>query len=60
MDNMDKIQPTSNLENDLDADSLDQIEMLMAFEDDLNIEIPDDIAEKLITVQDVFNFAAKQ
>ena len=37
---------------DLGADSLDQVELIMAFEDAFEIEIPDEVAEKIVTVED--------
>lgn len=42
-----KITPQSNFANDLGADSLDTVEMVMALEEEFNIEIPDEAAEKL-------------
>ena len=38
--------------DDLGADSLDIVELIMAFEEEFNIEIPDDVAEKIKTVKD--------
>jgi acyl carrier protein len=42
--------------DDLGADSLDTVELVMAFEEEFNIEIPDDAAEKILTLQDAVNF----
>lgn len=42
--------------DDLGADSLDTVELVMAFEEEFGIEIPDDAAEKIQTVQDAVNF----
>ena len=42
--------------DDLGADSLDIVELIMAFEEEFNIEIPDEAAEKIKTVQDVVNY----
>lgn len=42
--------------NDLGADSLDTVELLMAIEDEFGIEIPDEDAEKMVTVQDVITY----
>jgi len=42
--------------DDLGADSLDVVELVMAFEEEFNIEIPDDDAEKLTTVQSVLDY----
>ena len=52
----DKITDTSSFVDDLGADSLDQVELVMAFEEEFNIEIPDDAAEKIATVNDAVNF----
>jgi acyl carrier protein len=51
-----KITNTSSFVDDLGADSLDQVELVMAFEESFNIEIPDDAAEKIATVQDAVNY----
>lgn len=45
-----KIVPTASFIEDLGADSLDQVELVMAFEEEFGIEIPDEAAEKLTTV----------
>lgn len=42
--------------NDLGADSLDTVELVMALEEEFNIEIPDEDAEKIITVQSAIDF----
>ena len=42
--------------DDLGADSLDTVELVMAFEEEFGCEIPDDAAEKIITVKDAVNF----
>ena len=42
--------------DDLGADSLDTVELVMAFEEEFEIEIPDDAAEKIQTIQDAINF----
>ena len=42
--------------DDLGADSLDIVELIMAFEEEFGIEIPDEAAEKIKTVQDVVNY----
>ena len=42
--------------DDLGADSLDIVELIMAFEEEFNIEIPDDVAEKIKTVGDTVNY----
>ncbi len=52
----DEITLESNLLEDLSADSLDLAEMMMALEEEFDIEIPDDEAEKIKTVSDVVKF----
>lgn len=46
----DKIKPESNFVNDLGADSLDTVELVMELEEEFDISIPDDAAEKIQTV----------
>ena len=41
---------------DLGADSLDIVELIMAFEEEFNVEIPDDVAEKIKTVKDTVEY----
>ena len=45
-----KVTPEANFISDLDADSLDTVELIMAFEEEFDIEITDDVAEKITTV----------
>ena len=52
----DAIQLDTNLMKDLDADSLDAVEIIMAIEDTYGIEIPDEDAEKLQTVEDLVKY----
>ncbi|MDD4902348.1 MAG: acyl carrier protein [Patescibacteria group bacterium] len=52
----DKVTPQASIVDDLGADSLDQVELIMAIEDELQIEIPDEDAEKIQTVKDIFDF----
>ena len=54
-----KVLPEADIVKDLGADSLDQVEIVMAVEDAFNLEIPDESAEKLKTVQDVFEYVEK-
>lgn len=53
---IDTIADDSNIIEDLDADSLDVVEMLMAIEDDLGVIISDDDAVRLKTVRDVADY----
>jgi len=51
-----KVVPTASFIDDLGADSLDIVELVMAFEEEFGVEIPDDAAEKIMTVQDAISF----
>ena len=51
-----KIQSDSKFIDDLGADSLDTVELVMAFEEEFCCEIPDDAAEKIQTVKDAIDF----
>ena len=51
-----KILPDSKFIDDLGADSLDTVELVMAFEEQFGIEIPDDAAETILTVQNAVDF----
>ena len=50
-----KVVDTASFIDDLGADSLDTVELVMAFEEEFNCEIPDDIAEKIVTVKDAIS-----
>lgn len=52
----DRIKPEASFIDDLGADSLDIVELVMAMEEEFELEIPDEDAEKLKTVQDVTNY----
>lgn len=54
-----KIKPDANFVDDLGADSLDQVELLMKFEDEYDIEISDEEAEKIQTVQQAKDYITK-
>lgn len=51
-----KVTPEASFIDDLGADSLDIVELVMAFEEEFNVEIPDDAAEKIATVKDAIDF----
>ena len=51
-----EIKPESKFIEDLGADSLDIVELVMAFEEEFGIEVPDGDAEKLLTVGDVVKY----
>ena len=52
----DEVSIESTFIDDLGADSLDIVELIMAFEEEFGIEIPDEAAEKIKTVQDVVSY----
>jgi acyl carrier protein len=51
-----KVVDSASFIDDLGADSLDTVELVMAFEEEFGCEIPDDAAEKILTVKDAINF----
>lgn len=51
--------PEASFTDDLGADSLDIVELVMAFEEEFEIEIPDEDAEKITTVQDAVDYIQK-
>lgn len=51
-----KITIDASFQNDLNADSLDVVELIMAIEDEFNLEIPDEDAEKISTVKDAARY----
>jgi acyl carrier protein len=52
----DKVTDKANFIDDLGADSLDRVELVMAFEEEFSIEIPDEAAERIETVGDAVTF----
>ena len=54
-----KVTPQSKFIDDLGADSLDTVELVMAFEEKFGIEIPDDAAETILTVQNAIDYIEK-
>lgn len=53
---LEEVVPQASFVDDLGADSLDLVELIMSMEEEFDIEISDEEAEKLVTVQDVLNF----
>ena len=51
-----EVKPEASFIDDLGADSLDIVELVMAFEEEFNVEIPDDAAEKITTVKDAIDY----
>jgi len=54
-----KVTPEASFVDDLGADSLDVVELVMAFEEEFEVEIPDEAAEKVATVKDASDFLSK-
>lgn len=56
----DEIKNEANFVEDLGADSLDIVELIMAMEEEFELEIPDDEAEKILTVQDCVDYVVQR
>ena len=54
--NEEDVVPEASFVDDLGADSLDQVELIMAMEEEFGISIPDEDAEKIVTVQDAIDY----
>jgi acyl carrier protein len=54
-----EVTPKASFVDDLGADSLDRVELVMAFEEAFDVEIPDEDAEKISTVQDAIDYIEK-
>jgi acyl carrier protein len=54
-----KVNEAASFIDDLGADSLDTVELVMAFEEEFSVEIPDDAAETILTVGDAVKFIDK-
>jgi len=57
--NMDEVTPDSSILDDLGADSLDVVELVMTLEDVFDIEVPDEAAESIRTIADVERYVAE-
>jgi acyl carrier protein len=55
----DKVSEAASFIDDLGADSLDTVELVMAFEEEFGVEIPDDAADSILTVGDAVKFITK-
>jgi acyl carrier protein len=51
-----KITPQSNFANDLGVDSLDAVELVMALEEQFNIKVPEEVTEKMTTIQEAVDY----
>ncbi|MCL5271564.1 MAG: acyl carrier protein [bacterium] len=56
----DQVKPDAKFTDDLGADSLDQVELIMRFEEEFGIEIPDEDTEKIVTVNDAINYMSEK
>ncbi len=56
----DKVTLEASFIDDLGADSLDTVELVMAFEEEFEVEIPEDAAEKIATVKDAIDYIEKK
>lgn len=56
----DQVKPEAKFADDLGADSLDQVELIMRFEEEFGVEIPDEDAEKIVTVGDAINYVSQK
>lgn len=55
-----EVKPEASFTEDLGADSLDIVELVMAFEEEFSIEIPEDAAEKIATVQNAVDYISSK
>lgn len=56
IEDLDTIEPDTSIMNDLEADSLDAVEVMMAIEDEFDIEIPEEDAEKFKNIKDIADY----
>jgi len=56
IEDLDTIEPETSIMNDLEADSLDAVEVMMAIEDEFDIEIPEEDAEKFKNIKDIADY----
>jgi acyl carrier protein len=57
---LDEVVPEASFVDDLGADSLDLVELIMSMEEEFEIDISDEEAEKMLTVKDAFDYIEKQ
>ena len=58
--NEDQVKPEAKFTDDLAADSLDQVELIMRFEEEFGVEIPDEDTEKIVTVQNAIDYMTEK
>jgi acyl carrier protein len=58
--NEDQLVDGASFTEDLGADSLDRVELLMAFEEEFGVDVPDEDAEKIVTVGDAVNYVREK
>jgi acyl carrier protein len=58
-EDIERISLESSFVDDLGADSLDLVELVMAFEEEFKVEIPDDVAEKIVKVSDAVKYVSE-
>ena len=58
--NIEQVTDDAKFKEDLNADSLDLVEMIMAFEEEFNVEIPDEDAEKIASVGDALKYVEEK
>ena len=56
---LEEVVPEASFVDDLGADSLDQVELIMAMEEEFDVSIPDEDAEKIVTVKDAIEYIEK-
>ena len=57
---LDEVVDSASLTDDLGADSLDLVELIMSMEEEFDIEIPDDEAERMVTVKDAIDYVQEK
>lgn len=55
-----EVKPEASFANDLGADSLDTVELVMALEEEFEVEIPDEAAEKIQTVEEAVDYISRE
>ncbi len=60
IEDADTVKPEASFADDLQADSLDTVELVMALEEEFDIEIPDEAAEQITTVQAAVDYISKK